>query len=181
MVSYSDKNKVISDISLSLYFNQNLLIKGNSGAGKTTLMKIIMGFYKPQKGLIRINNKFENIPLFSKVNCELVSQNPLIYNSTILQFLLNNYQFDHKISINEFPLLENILDKLNLLKPIYELTNGFDTFSIDQDFQWRANTELDIARAIFSDASLIFLDAPTDKDLLFNLKVNMLFSFKKFV
>lgn len=161
--SFSDNNKVLSDLSLQLKFNQNLLIKGNSGSGKTTLMKIIIGFYKPQKGFIRINEKFENIPLFSKVHCELVSQIPLIYDSTILQFLLNNTHLEGEVSIKNFPLLENILDKLNLLKPIHKLKHGFDTFlSIDQDFLSGGQTQrLDIARSMFSNASLIFLDEPT--------------------
>ncbi len=180
--SYSDRNKVINDLSLSLKFNQNLLIQGNSGSGKTTLMKIIIGLYRPQKGFIRINNKFENIPLFSKIDCELVSQTPLIYNSTILQFLLNNYQLDHKLSINKFPLLENILDKLNLLNPIYKLKNGFNTsLSIDQDFLSGGQIQrLDIARAMFSNASLIFLDEPTSAQDKYHIDLisNLLFDSK---
>ncbi|MFN4183006.1 MAG: ABC transporter ATP-binding protein, partial [bacterium] len=57
--SYDDSNYVVKDINLTAPGGKFLAIVGPSGAGKTTLINLLLGFYTPQKGEILI----EGIPL----------------------------------------------------------------------------------------------------------------------
>lgn len=52
--SYSKKNEVLSDISLDVPKGQIFALLGASGCGKTTLLHIILGRIRPQKGLVRV-------------------------------------------------------------------------------------------------------------------------------
>ena len=60
-------------------------IVGKSGCGKTTLLKLILGFLKPEKGQILIDNKqdiFKNIDGWLR-NLSYVTQDPVIIEDTI--------------------------------------------------------------------------------------------------
>ena len=50
-----DKRVVLSDVSLTVSKNEFVCITGESGAGKTTLINLLMRFYNPQKGKITID------------------------------------------------------------------------------------------------------------------------------
>ena len=48
---------VLNNFSLEIKGGQKVAILGNSGNGKSTLIKLIMGYYKPQTGQILIDNQ----------------------------------------------------------------------------------------------------------------------------
>ena len=63
---YQPGEMVLENINLQIKKNSTIGIFGESGAGKTTLIKIILGILKPLSGEILINNKVERIDSFQK-------------------------------------------------------------------------------------------------------------------
>ena len=78
---------VIKDLSLTIPKNKITAIVGASGSGKTTLMKLLMKFYEPNQGEIKIGNV--NLNTISQKswrdNCGVVMQEGYIFNDTIAQ------------------------------------------------------------------------------------------------
>lgn len=64
--SYGGKG-VLSDISLSVSHGQSLAIVGKSGAGKSVLLRCLIGLVKPDNGTIYVDNKLINTMNFSQL------------------------------------------------------------------------------------------------------------------
>ena len=83
--SYNKKEKLISSCDLAIKNNSITGIKGKSGLGKSTLIKLILGLIHPDSGSIKINNleikKINSYDLRSKVG--YVSQEMNLFNGTI--------------------------------------------------------------------------------------------------
>jgi len=54
--SYQPDNRVVHDVSLLLYPGQTVALVGTTGSGKTTLVSLLLRFYDPQQGSIRIDD-----------------------------------------------------------------------------------------------------------------------------
>lgn len=78
---------VLKNVSVQVYKNDHLLIKGESGAGKSTILSLLMGFENYQKGLITINHM--ELDTINRKNLYkhilLVNQEPLIFHDTTRQ------------------------------------------------------------------------------------------------
>jgi len=64
--SYGDKG-VLSDINFSVVQGQSVAIVGKSGAGKSVLLKCLIGLVKPDEGTIYIDNKLINTMSFRQL------------------------------------------------------------------------------------------------------------------
>jgi len=64
--SYGDK-EVLTDISLSVAHGQSLAIVGKSGAGKSVLLRCLIGLVKPDNGTIYVDNKLINTMNFGQL------------------------------------------------------------------------------------------------------------------
>ena len=64
--SYGEKG-VLSDISLSVAHGQSLAVVGKSGAGKSVLLRCLIGLVKPDNGTIYVDNKLINTMNFSQL------------------------------------------------------------------------------------------------------------------
>ncbi len=114
------KEYILKDINLEIKNNHSLALVGESGAGKTTLSKLILGLEKATKGIINLNKKNINI-VFQDYRS---SVNPLFKIKEILQepFWKNKKEFDEnelKSLFNKFELPILILEKYP-----YELSGG---------------------------------------------------------
>ena len=84
--SYSPERKLIENLSLDIKKGQKVAIVGPTGAGKTTLINLLMRFYDPVSGDILINNiPYQNIKKASlRNNIGMVLQDTWIFSGTIL-------------------------------------------------------------------------------------------------
>ncbi|MFA6801084.1 MAG: ABC transporter ATP-binding protein [Acholeplasmataceae bacterium] len=164
-VSFSyQQEKVLSNINMTINKNQIVLIKGASGAGKTTLFKLLLGFIKPQSGSITINDKNGTFLISENTRSlfSYVPQDHMILSGTIKENL--NLFCEHSDELLYQVLKDVALDdviskhplKLNMM--LQEKGKGLSEGQVQR---------LAIARALLENAPVLLLDEITsslDKD-----------------
>jgi len=82
-----DRAPVLQGLSLTVRRGEKLAIAGVSGAGKTTIVSLLMGLYRPEKGVIRIGGyDIATVRLESlRGRIALVSQDPFLFNTSVLE------------------------------------------------------------------------------------------------
>lgn len=55
--SYGDEAPVLRDVSFSVKKGESLVLVGHNGAGKSTVIKLLLRLYEPTEGVIRVNNR----------------------------------------------------------------------------------------------------------------------------
>lgn len=156
--SYNNEKNIINNLSFKINNNSSIALVGESGSGKSTIIKLIMGLIKYNKGNILIDDKeLSKLDLNSFYdNVTYVSQEAPIFDGTLRE----NLVFDKKIPDYE------ILKVLNLvcLDKFYEkLENGLDTELGEKGVRMSGGERqrVAIARLFFDDSKIIILDEAT--------------------
>ena len=156
--SYDEGKEIIKNFSAKCSAHDKIAIVGPTGAGKTTMVNLLMKFYDINKGDILIDNvstkelKRENIhDLFT-----MVLQDTWLFNGTIKENLIYNRE---NISDDEIKRVCKVVGIDHFIKT---LPNGYDTMISDQDeISIGQKQLLTIARAMLSDTPFIILDEAT--------------------
>ncbi|UCG35507.1 MAG: ABC transporter ATP-binding protein [Candidatus Omnitrophota bacterium] len=151
---------VFSNLNASFDKRKTTAIVGASGAGKTTLINLLMRFYDTEPGSILMDGQdirdFTLRSLRSKM--ALVSQESFLFNAS-LRFNLT-YGFANKISDDN---LIKIADKARLYDFIKKLPAGLDTEVGDRGVKLSGGEKqrVSIVRAMLKNAEIIILDEAT--------------------
>jgi ABC-type Fe3+/spermidine/putrescine transport system ATPase subunit len=140
---------VLQNISFDVYENECLVILGQSGCGKTTLLKILIGLEKSDSGII----KKDNVDISSLKPHEremgMVFQNyGLFPNMTALEnveYALKNKKPKHHVRKNSLEILDTLGMSDYLNKKPYELSGG-------------QQQRVSIARTLILNPSIILMD-----------------------
>ena len=156
--SYNDLENVIENLSFKINANSSIALVGESGAGKSTIIKLIMGLIKYKSGKILIDEEeLSDINLNSLYdNITYVSQEAPIFDGTLRENLI----FDKKI--NDEQILKVL--KLVCLDRFYErLENGLDTELGEKGIRLSGGERqrVTLARLFFDDSKIIILDEAT--------------------
>ena len=156
--SYNNEKNIINNLSFKINKNSSVALVGESGSGKSTIIKLIMGLIKYDKGNILIDDKeLSKLNLNSVYdNVTYVSQEAPIFDGTLRENLI----FDKKIPDEE------IIKVLNLvcLDKFYEkLENGLDTELGEKGVRMSGGERqrVALARLFFDDSKIIILDEST--------------------
>ena len=141
---------------INLESGENLLIIGNSGIGKTTLLHLLSGLLKSNSGSIELFGKeltklssFQ-LDIFRRDNIGIVFQKPHFVNSLTVKENLELAQYIANKKDNK--RIENILKNLNIFDKLNKKTN-----QLSQGEKQRVS----IALAIVNSPKLILADEPT--------------------
>lgn len=95
-----DKDDVLKDINLKILAGSSAAFVGHTGSGKSTLMNLIYGFYKIEKGFLKFDgNDINDLNMVEiRKQMAIVFQNPYIFEGTIYD---NIALFDESISKDE--------------------------------------------------------------------------------
>jgi ATP-binding cassette subfamily C protein len=107
--NYTVKN-IVENFSLDIKKGDRVTLLAQSGSGKTTIMKLLLGFYKPQKGEILLDdiNSNDIDPKDIRKHINYINQRTLLINDTII----NNMKYGNKKTDKQ---IIDILKKYNLL------------------------------------------------------------------
>lgn len=146
--SYDGKEQVISDFDFVIKDNEKITLKGRSGAGKSTIMKLSYGLLKPSKGRVTLNGKDVYL-LDEETRAGLfgfVYQEPFFSGETILEELTMHKEVSEE-------KVRKALDMVGLQR----ITNLRQKF-VQSDFSTGELSLLNIARVILTDCRILFLD-----------------------
>ena len=153
------EEQILSDVSLSVKKGEILGIHGRSGSGKSTLLKLLMRFYDPKSGSIKINGEtLPNINTRSlRDNMAYITQQTYIFNETIEE----NIRLARRDST-----LEDIMEaakKASIHDFILSLPEGYQTkmTELGGNLSDGEKQRIGIARAFLHNAPIILLDEPT--------------------
>lgn len=161
--SYEGKYQVLDHFNLHIGAGEKIALVGVNGAGKTTIVKLLCGFYKPDSGRILLNGT--DIRLYRKEDLyRLIA--PVFQEATILPFTVAQ-----NVSLREKEMdrgrIRECLIKAGLWEEISRLPEGMDTMLMNLEEGGGAGLsggqqqKLLMARALYKDAMLLFFDEPT--------------------
>jgi len=152
--------QVLKNINLKIPKGQTTAIVGTSGSGKTTLLKLLLNFYQPTQGSIRLGElSLGNIQnRLWRGKCGVVMQNGHIFSESIAKNIaLGDDRIDKK-RLLEAVKVANIQTYVEALPLSYNTKIGEDGVGFSQGQRQR----LLIARAVYKDPEYIFFDEATN-------------------
>lgn len=138
--SYNEDEEAIKKLNLTIRKNNKYVIIGKSGCGKTTLIKLLMGYYSNFKGEI----------LYDSNNLMEIDVNKL--NEMFGVIHQNIYMFDESIKDNI--CLQNEVDS-------NELTKALDMSGVNMNLSRGQRQRVAVARAIVQKKPILILDEGT--------------------
>lgn len=170
---YEADNTVIADKTFVVNRGEQVTLSGRTGAGKSTIFKLLLGLYKPQKGSILIND----------MNSAAIPDNRKrkIFGYVEQSFHMVPGTIKDQITLYDKSISDEAVIKAAKLTGLHDtimnFENGYDTQCTQEVFsqgQWQL---LSIARATAANPELLLLDeitanldANTERDVLTALK-----------
>lgn len=150
---------VLKDINLFIPEGKVTAIVGASGSGKTTLMKMLLKFYEPLNGEIKLNHLDikEISPEDLRKNCGVVMQDGFIFSDTIERNIATS---DEHI---DYDRLNHALEIANIKSFVEELPLGLNTKigASGNGISGGQKQRILIARAVYKNPHFIFFDEAT--------------------
>jgi ABC-type multidrug transport system fused ATPase/permease subunit len=159
--NYPNRDKTLNNINLKISKNTIIGIKGETGSGKSTIIKLIMGLLQPDSGKILIDGKELNITednLSDKIS--YVPQNFYILDDTILE----NIVFSEEKNKPDYKKISKATALSQLDEVINSLPNGINTIvgSTGKLLSGGQAQRLALARALYQEREILILDEATN-------------------
>ncbi|HYE10190.1 MAG TPA: ABC transporter ATP-binding protein [Patescibacteria group bacterium] len=158
-LTYGGRNQILNNISLKINKYQKTAIVGRSGSGKSSIINLLLRFYEPDSGCIKIDsiniNEYDEETLRSQIS--VVMQEPYLFNMSIRENLLAANENSTDDIIIEACKQACIHDYINMLPEKYDTIIGENgvNFSVGQ------KQRIAIARCLLKDAKVILFDEAT--------------------
>ena len=155
---YNVNENIFNNFYLTIKDKEKVAIIGSSGNGKSTLIKLIMGYYKINNDMIYINGIDINNYTLNDLRKQIsyVNQNNKLFNMTIIE----NIQYGNNISRKE---IINLCKEIKVDNIFKNLKNGFDTVAgiEGNNLSGGQRQIIHILRCICQKNKIVILDEPT--------------------
>ncbi|MFC3562697.1 peptidase domain-containing ABC transporter [Pedobacter jamesrossensis] len=158
--AFNDNKLILKNISFELKPNTLTVVSGNFGAGKSTLVNLMSGFYEPSSGSLT----FDKIPLKNiskkewRARIGLYTQDMIIVKGTLMDNILlgrRDVSTEDVMKLSEEIGLENLPSLFS---------SGFDTniSETDTEVSFSGKKKITLLRALLGNNRLIILEDPLD-------------------
>lgn len=156
---YVEGKPAVQDVTLRVQHGQIIAIVGHSGAGKTTLMNLLMRFYDPQQGRILIDGlDLQDIKLESlRRHVSMVAQENVLFSVSIME----NVKYGNRDATDEQAIAA--CKAADLHDFIMSLPDGYETMIGEEGIKLSGGQKqrLALARALVCDPKVLILDDVT--------------------
>lgn len=157
--AYREDQRVLCDIDLQIAPGQTVALVGPSGAGKTTLVSLLMRFYDPTAGAVTLDGvDLRKLRLADlRRNIALVLQEPVLFAASIAENIAYGRPGATSVQIEAAARLAGAHEFIAALPQGYQTQIGERGVSLSGGQRQR----LSIARAFLKDAPILIMDEPT--------------------
>lgn len=151
---------VLKGIDLSIPQGKTTAIVGMSGSGKTTILKLLLRFYTPQKGEIKVGSSYlDQIGYgYWRMQCGTVMQDGFIFSDSIAKNIAIADEYPDTAKLQHAIKMANIEDLIESLPLGLNTKIGAEGNGISAGQKQR----ILIARAVYKDPAYIFFDEATN-------------------
>src|SRR5690606_14153420 len=148
-----------NNLNLTIPANKITAVVGVSGSGKTTLMKLLLKFYDPKEGEIKIGNfDLKNVSQKAwRDHCGVVMQEGYIFSDTIANNIAVGVDIVDKQKLLHAVKVANIKEFIESLPLSYNTKIGMEGIGLSTGQKQR----LLIARAVYKNPEFLFFDEAT--------------------
>lgn len=161
--SYLNTNiDVVKDFSIKIQRGEKIGVIGETGAGKTTLINMLMGLFPPKSGSIALDGKLIegglNLAGYRRMISH-VPQNIFLLDGSIAE----NIAFGLAKNEIDYKLVDSVIDSSSLREFIEGLPDGLDTRVGERGVKLSGGQKqrIGIARALYKKSKIIFFDEAT--------------------
>lgn len=153
--SYNEEKNILEKINFEVKAKEKIMILGNSGSGKSTILKLLLKYYKTKRDMIYINDVDICDLTINDVrsNISAITQNEILYNDTIK----NNIIMNRNITDDEFREVCKITFVDDFVKNMFL---GYDTMLEENGLNLSGGQRqrIILARALLKKTKIILID-----------------------
>ena len=159
--SYPGGNKAIKNINLTIQPNKTIAFVGGSGAGKSTILDLLLGLLKPSEGIVYYGDiPHSKLDLYS-LRCKVayVNQQPTLLDGTLKEnLIIGNPQANEE-------MIRDICKKVCIDRFIDQLPEGINTIIGENGIKLSGGQRqrVVLARSLFMNPKILILDEATSE------------------
>jgi ATP-binding cassette, subfamily B, bacterial PglK len=152
--------EAISGVSFKVFRGEAIALVGSSGAGKTTMVDLLLGLFKPDSGEIYVDgvNVWKNLSAWQK-NIGYIPQSIYLADETLRE----NIAFGIPLAEIDDEKVRNAIELAQLSQLVRELPDGLDTIVGEHGTRLSGGQRqrIGIARALYHDPQVLVMDEAT--------------------
>ncbi len=155
------EKEVLSAFSLTIESGEKVALVGPSGAGKTTVVNLLLGFYEPREGCIRFDGTDASSLDYRSIreSIAIVEQEPVLFSGTIAE----NIGYALSNPLDRLDEIEHAAEMANAHDFIVNFPKGYQTTVGEKGVQLSGGQKqrIAIARAVIKNPKILILDEAT--------------------